>query len=67
VVAAYYADNATYVSMSTTNRQASYDAGLSSTLTVSWAAAATYCIESTARNGIYNKNCRAAQIVRGAC
>lgn len=66
-VEAYYADNDTYVSMSTTNLQASYDAGLSSTLTVSSAAATTYCIESTVGNETYNKNGPAAQIVSGAC
>ena len=66
-VEAYYADNDTYVGMDITTLQASYDAGLSSTLTVSSAAATTYCVESTVGSETYNKNGPAAQIASGAC
>ncbi|MFQ5426632.1 MAG: prepilin-type N-terminal cleavage/methylation domain-containing protein, partial [Gaiellales bacterium] len=66
-VEAYYADNNAYTSMTLTNLQASYDAGLSSTLTVASASATTYCVSSTVGSKTYKKDGPAAQIVSGSC
>ena len=66
-VEAYYADNTTYVGMSLAGLQASYDAGLSTTITFGTLTATSYCTQDTVGGETYNKNGPGAQIVTGAC
>ena len=66
-VEAYFVDNDAYTSMSTTNLKASYDAGISGTLTVNSAAAATYCVSSSVGSKVSRKNGQAADIEEATC
>ena len=66
-IEAYFADNDTYVGMTTAALQASYDSGLSSTLSWGTLSATSYCVASTVSTKVYSKNGPNADIAAGAC
>lgn len=66
-IEAYFADNDSYASMSTATLKASYDAGISGTLTVNSAAATTYCVSSSVGGKVFRKNGPASDIEEATC
>src|SRR5688500_17714378 len=65
-VEAYFADNGTYVGMSLTGLQASYDQAIKGMAVVS-AGASTYCISGVSGNATYYKNGPGGDITATAC
>jgi len=53
--------------MSTATLKASYDAGISGTLTVNSAAATTYCVSSSVGGKVFRKNGPASDIEEATC
>ena len=66
-IEAFFADNGTYAGMTTTVLQASYDNGLSSSLTWGTPSASTYCVQSTVSTKTFIKDGPDADIVAGPC
>ena len=66
-IEAFYADNNTYAGISLASLQASYDSGLSSTLTFGTLSGTSYCVRSTVGGQTWSKNGPAADIVEASC
>ena len=66
-IEAFFADNDTYAGMTTPVLQASYDSGLSSTLTWGTLSATSYCVQSTVSTKTYIKDGPDADIAAGTC
>jgi type IV pilus assembly protein PilA len=66
-IEAYFADTDTYVGISAAALKASYDQGISSTLTFGTLSATTYCVQSDVSTKTYKKDGPGADIVEGAC
>ena len=66
-IEAYFADNDTYAGMTTTNLQASYDSGISGTLSFGTLSATSYCVESTVSTKTFSKAGPSADITEAAC
>ncbi len=66
-IEAFFADTDAYTGMTTTNLKASYDAGISSSLTVNSAAATTYCVSSLVGGKTFRKNGPASDIEELSC
>ena len=63
---AFYADNGTYLGMTTASLQA-IDAGINATVSGTAPTASTYCIQATSGSYTYKKAGPGAAITSGAC
>ncbi len=66
-IEAYYADNQAYDGMTPAVLKASYDSGISSTITIPSAAGQTYCVQSTVGGKTFRKNGPSADIQEASC
>ena len=66
-VMAQHADSGTYVGMTLAGLRASYDGGLSDTLSLASLTASSYCIQSTVSGRTWRQNGPAAQIEPAGC
>lgn len=66
-VMAHHADSGTYVGMTLAGLRASYDGGLSDTLSLASLTASSYCIQSTVSGRTWRQNGPAAQIEPAGC
>jgi type IV pilus assembly protein PilA len=66
-IEAYYADNQAYDGMTPAVLKASYDSGISSTITIPSATGQTYCVQSTVGGKTFRKNGPSADIQEASC
>ena len=66
-IEAYFADNDTYVGMTTAALQASYDSGISSTLSWGTLSATSYCVQSDVSTKTFSKDGPDQDITQAAC
>ena len=66
-IEAYYSDNGAYTGMTTAGLQASYDSGISGTLTVPTVTASTYCVEDTVAGTSAHANGPGGSVLTGGC
>jgi type IV pilus assembly protein PilA len=66
-IEAYFADNNTYVGMTPAALRASYDSGVSTTVTVPTVSATSYCVQSTVNSRTWRKNGPTADIQQASC
>ena len=66
-IEAYFADNDTYVGMTTAALQASYDSGISSTLSWGTLSATSYCVQSDVSTKTFSMDGPDQGITQAAC
>jgi type IV pilus assembly protein PilA len=66
-IEAFFADNNTYAGMTPAALRASYDTGISTTVTIPTANATTYCVQANVNGQIWRKNGPAVDINEASC
>jgi type IV pilus assembly protein PilA len=66
-IEAYFADNDTYVGMTPAALQASYDSGISSSLSWGTLSATSYCVQSDVSTKTFSKDGPDQDITQAAC